>query len=293
MGGGHARGVDGVGLSQGAAARLAGLRRGRLGRPGGGVPALLPDEARPRPGMDEGLGWLASHAGEAARPLRGSPPVPDRGHRRRGADRGRPARDRAAVDVAATSSAIAWPLALPPWRWGLAPFASSRCTRWTRGTPPCRGRAWCGADRRRRGVGGGGGPAPSARGDRAAAAPRAEVAEREGFEPSVEGLPLLVISSHADSTTLASLRLRSGGAAPHAQTPACCGGVNPPSRAARGLSPGAAQSPLRRFQPVGSGGEGGIRTHGTFWVQRFSRPPDSTTLAPLRAPDRGRNSLRF
>ena len=31
------------------------------------------------------------------------------------------------------------------------------------------------------------------------------------------------------------------------------------------------------------GGEGGIRTHGTFWVQRFSRPPDSTTLAPLRA----------
>jgi integrase len=34
-----------------------------------------------------------------------------------------------------------------------------------------------------------------------------EVAEREGFEPSVEGLPLHVISSHADSTTLASLRL--------------------------------------------------------------------------------------
>ncbi len=33
-----------------------------------------------------------------------------------------------------------------------------------------------------------------------------EVAEREGFEPSVEGLPLHVISSHADSTTLASLR---------------------------------------------------------------------------------------
>ena len=33
-----------------------------------------------------------------------------------------------------------------------------------------------------------------------------EVAEREGFEPSVEGLPLLMISSHADSTTLASLR---------------------------------------------------------------------------------------
>jgi len=26
-----------------------------------------------------------------------------------------------------------------------------------------------------------------------------EVAEREGFEPAVEGLPLLVISSHADS----------------------------------------------------------------------------------------------
>jgi len=33
-----------------------------------------------------------------------------------------------------------------------------------------------------------------------------EVAEREGFEPSVVGLPLHVISSHADSTTLASLR---------------------------------------------------------------------------------------
>jgi len=33
-----------------------------------------------------------------------------------------------------------------------------------------------------------------------------EVAEREGFEPSVEGLPLHVISSHADSATLASLR---------------------------------------------------------------------------------------
>ncbi len=33
-----------------------------------------------------------------------------------------------------------------------------------------------------------------------------KLAEREGFEPSVEGLPLLMISSHADSTTLASLR---------------------------------------------------------------------------------------
>ena len=33
-----------------------------------------------------------------------------------------------------------------------------------------------------------------------------DVAEREGFEPSVEGLPLHVISSHADSATLASLR---------------------------------------------------------------------------------------
>ena len=32
------------------------------------------------------------------------------------------------------------------------------------------------------------------------------MAEREGFEPSVEGLPLHVISSHADSATLASLR---------------------------------------------------------------------------------------
>ena len=35
---------------------------------------------------------------------------------------------------------------------------------------------------------------------------RAELAEREGFEPSVPGLPAHVISSHADSTTLASLR---------------------------------------------------------------------------------------
>jgi hypothetical protein len=33
-----------------------------------------------------------------------------------------------------------------------------------------------------------------------------EVAEREGFEPSEPGLPAHVISSHADSTTLASLR---------------------------------------------------------------------------------------
>jgi len=32
-----------------------------------------------------------------------------------------------------------------------------------------------------------------------------EMAEREGFEPSVAGSPLHVISSHADSTTLASL----------------------------------------------------------------------------------------
>ena len=29
------------------------------------------------------------------------------------------------------------------------------------------------------------------------------------------------------------------------------------------------------------GGEGGIRTHGTQKVQRFSRPPQSTTLSPL------------
>ena len=35
-----------------------------------------------------------------------------------------------------------------------------------------------------------------------------ELAEREGFEPSEAGLPPHVISSHADSTTLASLRLR-------------------------------------------------------------------------------------
>ena len=35
-----------------------------------------------------------------------------------------------------------------------------------------------------------------------------QVAEREGFEPSVPGLPAHVISSHADSTTLASLRGR-------------------------------------------------------------------------------------
>ena len=40
---------------------------------------------------------------------------------------------------------------------------------------------------------------------------RSRMAEREGFEPSVEGLPLHVISSHADSATLASLRYRAGG----------------------------------------------------------------------------------
>ena len=56
------------------------------------------------------------------------------------------------------------------------------------------------------------------------------MAEREGFEPSVEGLPLHVISSHADSATLASLRP---------------------------LPPG--QSDVRQH-----GGEGGIRTHGTL-----------------------------
>ncbi len=30
-----------------------------------------------------------------------------------------------------------------------------------------------------------------------------------------------------------------------------------------------------------NGGEGGIRTHGRTRRQRFSRPPDSSTLAPL------------
>ena len=48
------------------------------------------------------------------------------------------------------------------------------------------------------------------------------LAEREGFEPSVEGLPLLVISSHADSTTLASLRTVS-----HPPDPSSLQGVNP------------------------------------------------------------------
>ena len=38
-------------------------------------------------------------------------------------------------------------------------------------------------------------------------------------------------------------------------------------------------STQRRF-----GGEGGIRTHGTQKAQRFSRPPDSNTLAPLLFP---------
>ena len=31
-----------------------------------------------------------------------------------------------------------------------------------------------------------------------------------------------------------------------------------------------------------NGGEGGIRTHGAHKAQRFSRPPDSTALAPLQ-----------
>src|SRR5512143_1485265 len=57
-----------------------------------------------------------------------------------------------------------------------------------------------------------------------AGGPPTEVAEREGFEPSVEGLPLHVISSHADSTTLASLRLCSGG----------CGSAPPRPRPASG-----------------------------------------------------------
>ena len=51
---------------------------------------------------------------------------------------------------------------------------------------------------------GDGPPPPSARG-RKSLSPR-KLAEREGFEPSVPGLPAHVISSHADSTTLASLR---------------------------------------------------------------------------------------
>ncbi len=36
-----------------------------------------------------------------------------------------------------------------------------------------------------------------------------------------------------------------------------------------------------------AGGEGGIRTHGTQKVQRFSRPPDSTALAPLQKAKEG------
>ena len=46
-----------------------------------------------------------------------------------------------------------------------------------------------------------------------------EVAEREGFEPSEPGLPAHVISSHADSTTLASLLIELGGVAPHPPDP--------------------------------------------------------------------------
>ena len=48
--------------------------------------------------------------------------------------------------------------------------------------------------------------AGNASGDSVLGPETTEMAEREGFEPSVEGLPLHVISSHADSTTLASLR---------------------------------------------------------------------------------------
>jgi hypothetical protein len=79
-----------------------------------------------------------------------------------------------------------------------------------------------------------------------------EMAEREGFEPSVAGSPLHVISSHADSTTLASLRLWEGA------VPA----LSPEPR--RALLKGS----LLGFHPSGpsfglAGGEGGIRTHGT------------------------------
>ncbi len=46
-----------------------------------------------------------------------------------------------------------------------------------------------------------------------------KMAEREGFEPSVPGLPVLVISSHADSATLASLREPGGRGHPRGSGP--------------------------------------------------------------------------
>ena len=41
------------------------------------------------------------------------------------------------------------------------------------------------------------------------------------------------------------------------------------------------------------GGEGGIRTHGPQRGQRFSRPPDSATLAPLRGQWKSRKVLKL
>ena len=48
--------------------------------------------------------------------------------------------------------------------------------------------------------------AAKASGDSGRSPQPTELAEREGFEPSEPGSPAHVISSHADSTTLASLR---------------------------------------------------------------------------------------
>ena len=78
-----------------------------------------------------------------------------------------------------------------------------------------------------------------------------ELAEREGFEPSVEGLPLHVISSHADSTTLASLRLSFRGMLRRIpRTPSSLTGVNP-----------------ARSVPVASG-ECGVAPSGRFLARR-------------------------
>src|SRR5205807_4992842 len=53
----------------------------------------------------------------------------------------------------------------------------------------------------------------------------------------------------------------------------------------RGFAVGCRErfSLLNQWFFAATGGEGGIRTHGTpHRAQRFSRPPRSTTLAPLR-----------
>ncbi len=94
--------------------------------------------------------------------------------------------------------------------------------------------------------------------------PRLKVAEREGFEPSVQ-LPVQHLSRVPPSAARPPLRIQ-------------------PIQFF--FSPRAALVSLRILPRASElicyGGGGRIRTHGTF-VQRFSRPPPSTTRPLLRS----------